>query len=63
MLYAAGNPNLLPDGAAAPLLPTDVEPLNEADIDHIFSSHGWDSDGPGKTLFPASWTWQKPGSR
>jgi hypothetical protein len=48
-------PDLL-DGAPAPLLPTDIEPLNDADIMHIVWEHGWEFGGPGKTLFPAGWS-------
>lgn len=51
-------PNLR-DGTPAPLLPSDVEALVDADIEHIVSMHGADSREPNKTLFPASWTAEK----
>jgi len=48
-------PDLL-DGTPAPLLPTDVEPLNDADIAHIIWGHAWGFGEPWKTLFPAGWS-------
>jgi hypothetical protein len=48
-------PDLL-DGTPAPLMPTDIEPLNGADITHIVWEHGSEFGGPGKSLFPAGWS-------
>jgi hypothetical protein len=48
-------PDLL-DGRPAPLAPTDVEPLNDADVSHIVWGHGWESEDSGKTIFPAGWS-------